>query len=86
MQIGQLQWLYASSDCTASSDTVVARATVVVFLPAEPGEARELRRRFPLMSHGRQAKRGGDRAKSGQVASSRSAPRERGAVNAELQE
>ena len=50
MQIGQLQWLYASSDCTASSDTVVARATVVVFLPAEPGEARELRRRFPLMS------------------------------------
>ena len=57
MQIGQLQWLYASSDCTASSDTVVARATVVVFLPAEPGEARELRRRFPLMGHGRQAKR-----------------------------
>jgi hypothetical protein len=66
MQIGQLQWLYASSDCTASSDTVVARATVVVFLPAEPGEARELRRRFPLMS---QAKRG-DRAKSSQVACS----------------
>jgi len=57
MQIGQLQWLYASSDCTASSDTVVARATVVVFLPAEPGEARELRRRFPLMGHGRQPKR-----------------------------
>jgi hypothetical protein len=72
MQIGQLQWLYASSDCTASSDTVVARATVVVFLPAEPGEARELRRRFPLMSHGGrergpQSKRG-DRAKSSQVA------------------
>ena len=51
---------------TASSDTVVARATVVVFLPAEPGEARELRRRFPLMSHGRQPKL--YRAKSTQVA------------------
>ena len=76
MQIGQLQWLYASSDCTASSDTVVARATVVVFLPAEPGEARELRRRFPLMSHGRQAKRG-DRAKSSQVTCSQRTARER---------
>ena len=65
MQIGQLQWRYASSDCTASSDTVIARATVVVFLPAEPGEARELRRRFPLMSHGP------SRPKSSQVARAR---------------